>query len=268
MTTFTATDYRGTGPENYEKYFVPAIGAPLAADLLAAAALRPGEKVLDVACGTGIVTRLAAAQVGDRGSVAGLDVNAGMLAVARAAAPDGAPIEWYETGAEAIPLADASFDVVLCQLGLQFVADKVRAMSEMRRVLKPGGRLLLNLPGPMPPLFAVLRDALARHIDPKCGGFVDLVFSLHNPEQLVRLMADAGFARHAAERTHKALRLPPPADFLWQYVHGTPLAALVGQASEAQRAALAREVCAQWQAFVSDGTLTFDVDITTVRGTA
>src|SRR3546814_6159009 len=80
------------------------------------AALREGERVLDVACGTGVVTRLASEQVGATGAVSGLDVNPGMLAVARAATPEGMSIEWHEANAEAMPLPDASFDVVLCQL--------------------------------------------------------------------------------------------------------------------------------------------------------
>ena len=115
--------YSGNPTANYERFFVPAIGAHLATDLLRLAALRPGERVLDVACGTGVVARLASQQVGDTGAVAGLDVNAGMLAVARSATRPGMPIEWHEASAEAMPLPDASFDVVLCQMGLQFVPD-------------------------------------------------------------------------------------------------------------------------------------------------
>jgi len=101
--TFNASDYHGTGPENYEKYFVPAIGAPLADDLIAVASLRPGEYVLDVACGTGVVTRRAAKQVGNKGFVVGLDVNPGMLSVARAATSSDSAIDWYEASAEAMP---------------------------------------------------------------------------------------------------------------------------------------------------------------------
>src|SRR3546814_10148611 len=119
------------------------------------AALREGERVLDVACGTGVVTRLASEQVGATGAVAGLDVNPGMLAVARAATPEGMSIEWHEANAEAMPLPDASFDVVLCQLGLQFMPDRQAALREMRRVLVDGGRLAFNVPGPMPRIFAV-----------------------------------------------------------------------------------------------------------------
>src|SRR3546814_10556694 len=104
----------------------------ISADLVRNAALREGERVLDVACGTGVVTRLASEQVGATGAVSGLDVNPGMLAVARAATPEGMSIEWHEANAEAMPLPDASFDVVLCQLGLQFMPDRQAALREMR----------------------------------------------------------------------------------------------------------------------------------------
>lgn len=268
MTTFSATDFRGSAPENYEKFFVPAIGEPLAADLVAAAALRPGERILDVACGTGVVTRLAAARVGAAGAVAGLDVNPGMLAVARSATPGDATIDWYETSAEAIPLADASFDVVLCQMGLQFIPNKVQALKEIRRVLGPRGRVVLNLPGPIPELFVAMRDALARHVDPQCAGFVNVVFSLHDGDQLRGLMAEAGFSDIAVERTQKMLHLPAPEAFLWQYVHSTPLAALLGKASEAQRAALSRDVCERWRKFAAGNALALEVGVTTVRGAA
>jgi SAM-dependent methyltransferase len=111
--------YSGGQAANYERYFVPAIGAPLANDLIELAELRPGERVLDVACGTGVVTRLAAERV-DGAAVAGLDVNPGMLQVAREVTGDAA-IEWHEASAEALPLGDETFEVVLCQMGLQFI---------------------------------------------------------------------------------------------------------------------------------------------------
>ena len=97
-------------------------------------ALQPGERVLDVACGTGAVTRLAAQRVGTTGTVTGIDLNPGMLAVARSATPPEMAIEWHQTSAESMPLPDDAFDVVLCQLGLQFMPDKLAALQEMRRV--------------------------------------------------------------------------------------------------------------------------------------
>ena len=104
----------GSAAETYEQHFVPAIGRPIAQDLIEVAALREGERVLDVACGTGVVTRLAAELVGDAGSVTGLDVDAPMLEIARSVAPAGASIEWDQTTAEAMPYEDGRFDVVLC----------------------------------------------------------------------------------------------------------------------------------------------------------
>lgn len=264
--TFNPSDYQGTGPENYEKYFVPAIGSPLAKDLVAAASLRPGERILDVACGTGVVTRLAAGRVGENGSVAGLDVNPGMLAVARSVTPNDVAINWYETSAEAMPLPDRSFDVVLCQMGLQFIPDKLKALKEIRRILEPRGRVVLNLPGPVPAMFAALAGSLAEHIDPKCAGFVNVVFSLSDADELRALMKGAGFDDVEVERTQKTLRLPAIEDFLWQYIHSTPLAGLVANATEAQRSALVDDVRTRWQPFVVDGALTLELGMTTVCG--
>lgn len=265
--TASAVQYSGSVPENYERYFVPAIAAPIAKDLMRVASIQPGERVLDVACGTGVVTRLAAERSGKGGRVAGLDVNRGMLAVARSLAPAGTSMDWYETSADAMPLADGGFDVVLCQMGLQFISNKRQALKEMRRVLRPGGRIVLNLPGPVPAFFADFAQALARHIDPKAAAFVHVVFSLHGAEELRSLMSDAGFADAHIAKAKKSLRLPPPQEFLWQYVHSTALREPMSRAGDDQRAALTDDVVECWQGAVADGVLALDVDMTTVTAT-
>src|SRR5688572_7310486 len=105
--------------EIYDTMLVPAMFAPWAPVLIDTAAVRPGERVIDIACGTGVVTRLAATRVGRSGRVVGLDINAAMLAVARSQpATDDTPVDWLEANAQAIPLPDASFDIALCQHGL------------------------------------------------------------------------------------------------------------------------------------------------------
>jgi len=253
--------YGGNPPANYERFFVPAIGAPLATDLIRLAALRPGERVLDVACGTGIVARLASQQVGDTGTVAGLDVNPGMLAVARSATPPGIRIEWHAASAEAMPLPDASFDVVLCQMGLQFVPDKHAALREMWRLLVRGGRLILNVPGPTPRLFTIMGEALAHHIGAEAAGFVDHVFSLHDTAEIQNLVSGAGFHDVSVQSETKPLRLPVPEAFLWQYVHSTPLAGAVAQVDDERRGSLERDVVAKWQEFVKDRALEVQVRI-------
>ena len=109
----------GSGPAQYERYQVPSLFQPLAERLLAAIPLRMGERVLDVACGTGIVARLAAQQIGTTGLVTGVDLNPGMLEVARAHTPvAGAAVDWREGDAGALPCDDESYQVVLCQQGL------------------------------------------------------------------------------------------------------------------------------------------------------
>jgi ubiquinone/menaquinone biosynthesis C-methylase UbiE len=249
---------------NYERYFVPAIGAPLAYDLLELAELQPGERVLDLACGTGVVARLGAQLVG-RGAVTGVDVNPGMLAVARSVAADRA-IDWREASAQALPLEDASFDVVLCQMGLQFFPDRARAVREMWRVLKPGGRVVLNVPGPTPPLFAVLEQSLRRHVGHEAAGFIATVFSLHELGEVSTLLEEAGFADVLVHSERKALAVPRAEDFLWQYVNSTPVAQAAKGLDEDQRALLEREIVAGWEPFADDGALLLDVDVTTATG--
>ena len=244
--------FSGSAPQNYEKFFVPMIGGPLAADLVAGAALRPGERVLDAACGTGIVARLAAERVGSEGSVSGVDITPGMLAVARAVTTK-FPIRWYETSVEAMPLSDRSFDVVFCQLGLMFVADKAAALREMRRVLVPGGRIYVSVPAPTR-FFDVLENALARHV-PEAAPFVRLVFSLNDPKALESLFNDAGFKGVAIQSISKQLRLPPPRKFVWQYVSCTPLAAAILDLNDSVRSALEHDVVDGWKEWVDNGNI-------------
>ena len=249
--------YGGTAPENYQRYFVPAIGGPFAADLIEDAALAAGERVLDVACGTGVVTRLASEHVGPSGTVAALDLNPAMLSVARSIPASGAAIQWYETSAEAMPLPDGAFDVVLCQLGLQFVADKKAALREMRRVLVPGGRVLVSVPPPNA-FFDVLDKALARHVGDQAAGFVRMVFSLSAPVAIERLFRDAGFHDVAVRTYSKRLRVPVARDFLGQYIHSTPLTGMLSNLDADRIATLERDVVRGWQPWSVDGGMEYE----------
>lgn len=253
-----------TVPENYQRFFVPVIGKPLADDLLRKAELKSGERVLDVGCGTGVVTRLAAEQVGRQGVVAGLDINAGMLAVARSVTPPELGIDWYEGSADAMPLSDETFDVVLCQLSVQFFPDRSKALQEMHRVLAPGGRLVLNVPGPADPIFETLANAMGRHISPHAAGFVEAVFALHDESELAELVRSAGFREVGVHGETKELSLPGARDFLWQYVGSTPLAAVVAAASDEARSALERDVIADWSRDEGADGMTYRQRIVTV----
>ena len=136
----TLEEVRGPA-EIYDAHFVPALFAQWGPVVAAEAGVRKGDRVLDVACGTGALTLAAAEIAGPSGSVVGLDVNPEMLAVARRKPLQ---IEWLEGSAEALPLLSNSFDAVVSQFGFMFFEDKPKALGEMMRVLKPDGRLALE----------------------------------------------------------------------------------------------------------------------------
>lgn len=145
MSNSSGFQVTGSAPENYERYN-PVIMAPFIKAVIEAASIRPGDAVLDVACGTGLSTRAAALAVGSAGRVVGLDLNPGMLTMAasRASEAGRAPIEWHEGSALALPFVDGEFRAVICQQGLQFFPDLPLAVREMARVLAPGGRAAVS----------------------------------------------------------------------------------------------------------------------------
>jgi ubiquinone/menaquinone biosynthesis C-methylase UbiE len=254
----------GNVPENYERYLVPSIFAPWAHDLIEAAALRPGERVLDIACGTGIVARTAARTLGDGASVVGLDLSAPMLAVARlAATAEGVSVEWREGSAVKLPLTDATFDVTLCQQGLQFFPDQPTALREMWRILAPGGRLVVSVWREIErsPGFAVLADALTRHINPQAGALMTSgPFSLSNSEALRTLIAGANFGDITIRPALKSLRFPSPDEFVIRYLSGSALASVVASADDDSRAAFMADVKAKLQPYVDDQGLAFPIE--------
>jgi ubiquinone/menaquinone biosynthesis C-methylase UbiE len=175
----------GSVAEANERYIMAAFGNAWAQALVQLAAPEEGERVLDVACGTGPVARYAAALVGPSGRVIGLDLNAGMLAIARALPQrEGIAIEWREGDATALPFPDASFDRVCCQQGLQFFPDRPAALREMCRVLVPGGRLALSVWRGLEhqPFYAALTEALERYVSPEAAGSLRAAFTLANAQ--------------------------------------------------------------------------------------
>jgi SAM-dependent methyltransferase len=254
MSTVSYRDFTGTAAENYQRYFVPAIATPVSAGLLEAARLQPGERVLDVACGTGVIARLAAEAVGSTGSVTGIDLAPDMINVARATpAPAQPSIDWHIGDAATLPFPDDTYDTVLCQMGLMFMSDRPAAVAEMRRTLVPGGRAVISTPGAIQPPFEILERALVEHIGADLGGFVRAVFSMHDPGALASLLRAAGLRDVTATIKQATLRLPAPADFLWQYINLTPMSPIVAQAPEAARKAMEADIVERWQPYVGEG---------------
>jgi len=266
MTTASYRQYSGTGAELYQSFFVPAIATPVSGELLRTADLKAGERVLDVACGTGIITRAAAEQVGQTGTVTAVDLAPEMIEVAKATPAAGAPIEWHQADAASLPLPDASYDVALCQMGLMFMEDRTSALAELHRVLTPGGRVFINTPGRIQPLFKAMEQAIVEHIAPELGAFVGAVFSMHDPSALAGLLGDAGFTDVSSKEYSAHLTLPGPAEFLWSYINLTPMGPIVAQASEAAKAAMERQVIEAWTPHVVDDTTPVDQPIALAWG--
>lgn len=202
--------------EMYEQYYVPAMFLPWANILLRHAAPMPRERVLDVACGTGIVARQAAPLVGVDGQVVALDMNPAMLAVARALpASSGATINWEEGNAMALPFLDSAFDVVLCQHGLQFFPDRASAVCEMHRVLTPGGRAVVIVLQALAlhPVFEALMVSVARHLSLPVSDFMT-PFALCDADDLRTLFNGAGFKMIDILPESVTVRFPEPERFV------------------------------------------------------
>lgn len=216
--------------ERYERYVARYILAPWATLLVDAARLTAGERVLDVACGTGVVTREAAKRVGRTGHAVGIDLNPGMIAVARSLPAGDESIEWLERSALALGLDDASFDVVLCQQGLQFFPDKVVALQEMRRVLCPSGRLALSVWSGTGIYNSAVGEALDRFIGRETA--VRFCASRQAPtrEELQHLGTKSGFSDVEVRVARINVYLPRLDKFTLDHLAATPVASVVAAA--------------------------------------
>lgn len=178
-----------TAAEIYEAFFLPALFQQWTVPVLDAAEISTGDDVLDVGCGTGVVAREAITRVGRHGRVVGVDPNDGMLEVARRTMG----VEWRNGAAEDLPFEDGSFDVVVCQFAMMFFEDRARAVSEMRRVLRPGGRVavatwasLSETPG-----YAAVVHLLDRLLGSEAGDALRAPYNMGDRHELHDLLAAA-----------------------------------------------------------------------------
>ena len=254
----------GNAAEVYDAYLVPAVFEPWAHMLTALAPLQPGGKVLDVACGTGVVARHAAQHVGASGHVTGLDLNPGMLAVASShtTSSESAPITWQEGNAMALPFPDQAFDVVLCQLGLQFFPDRAVALQEMRRVLTPHGHLALLVwrSIQLSPGFAAFAEALERHISADAAAIMHAPFVFGDTtDALHQLITHAGFHDVVIRFEVRMVRFPSPEALVQSYAAGSPLAGHVAGADDMARTRLFGDVRTALQSYVDGEGLAFPI---------
>jgi SAM-dependent methyltransferase len=210
------------------------------------------------------VAHTVASCVSPGGAVAGVDLNPGMLKVARrvcSTAHSAAQIEWHEASADKLPFSDARFNVVCCQLGLQFFPDRSAALREMRRVLVPGGRLAVMVwrgihesPG-----FAVLAEALEQHVGRAAAAIMRAPFGLSDVEELTALVRATGFHDIVIQQRVGTVRFPSIEKLVSSYIAGSPLAGPVSQINDAARQTLVADVRNRLGKYVTDTELAFPI---------
>jgi SAM-dependent methyltransferase len=224
MTTTEGFQVSSDAAELYEARFVPAIfaeWAPLLADI---AGVRAGHSVLDVACGTGIVARTVADRLAGNGRVVGVDLNDGMLAVARRVRPD---LQWRQGDVTALPFADGQFDVVLCQMALMFFPDRAGALRQMARVARPGGVVALAVPASLDeqPAYGPFVEMAARVAGTEALSLLSTYWACGDPRELRSAVNGAGL-EVTEFRTHAGTaRFASPDELTATEVEASPLAA-------------------------------------------
>jgi trans-aconitate methyltransferase len=239
--------------EVYEEFFLPALFQQWVTHVANAAGVQAGHRVLDVACGTGVLARAIAERVGSNHLV-GVDVNEGMLEVAKRKAPE---IDWKQGQAESLPFDDNTFDKVVSQFGLMFFQDRPAALREMRRVLKPGGSMavavwnaLEHLPG-----YAALTDLLQQLFGSHVADALRAPFVLGDIQTLHSIFVEAGISGTKIVTHEGTARFPSLESWVFTEAKGWILGALL---DDAQYEVLLKEAKRVLQKFVTtDGTVVF-----------
>ena len=260
MTSMDWSAQTGDGPAHYQEFLVPGMFTPCARRVLAGLAISPGSAILDLACGTGVLTRLAARATGVAGTVTGIDLGAPMLAVAKSqpAEPDSAPITYLEGSALDLPVGDGAFNVATCHHGFQFFPDRVAAIRELHRALAPAGRVAVacwtridETPG-----FRAIRDSLGSYVSEEAGQMMDSPFALPAAE-LTALLEAADFSAIKVECIEMVASFRAVPDFAAAVIAAGPVAATFNAAPDAARQAVAAAVREAVKPYTDGETVSF-----------
>jgi ubiquinone/menaquinone biosynthesis C-methylase UbiE len=218
--------FAGSIPERYDQYLGPIFFEPYAVDLASRLRLDAGDALLELACGTGIVTRHLVAAFPRGASLTATDLNAGMLAIAQKKIEHTEPVTWQTADACALPFGDDWFDAVVCQFGLMFFPDTALALSEVRRVLHPGGLFLFNVWDSLEhnPLARIAQEVMARFFTSDPPTFYNVPHGLSDVDEMRARLHQAGFAPVESESKTITARAVSAHHAATGLVTGTPIA--------------------------------------------
>jgi ubiquinone/menaquinone biosynthesis C-methylase UbiE len=242
----------GDAPTAYTRFALKIV-EPWTDDLILTAGCCDGDRVLDVACGTGIVASRVNLVSRKFCYVTGIDVNEGMLNAAR----KNPQVEWRQGSAIELPFDADSFDVVLCQQGLQYFPDRTAAMREMARVLAPGGRVAFNVWGALErqPFFAAAITTIGTFLGADAQTPFYSAFSLNTAEELRQLASNAGLQNICVRFEHRTMRYPVPARFVGGWISGAPIAAPFLALPDDRKQAFIADIVERVATYVDDGGL-------------
>jgi ubiquinone/menaquinone biosynthesis C-methylase UbiE len=239
-------------PTAYTRYAVH-IMEPWTDELIREGLCKTGDRVLDVACGTGFVASRVNLVSKAECKIVGVDVNEAMLNTAR----KNTLIEWHLGSVTELPFVDASFDVVLCQQGLQYFPDRPAAMKEMARVLAPGGRVSLNVWGALDRqvFHSAIVSGVAAFFGAEATTAFDSAFSLNTVDELRGLAGDAGLKNIRVRFDHRTMRHPSAVEMAMGFMQATPLAGQFKSLPEEKRNAFAEYVSERLKGYIDDAGL-------------
>ena len=241
----------GAIPENYDQYLGPVLFAPYANDLVAR--LDPGKQrsVLELACGTGIVTRRLRERLAPGAKIVATDLNEAMLTFAKQKLEGSEAIEWKQADATDLPFQEQSFDAVVCQFGVMFFPNKEQAAREAFRILKPGGVFLFNVWDAIEEndLPHIAHTIISKFFDDNPPNFYEIPFSFHDQETIAAMLSQAGFRNIKCSILSITAEAASASKVTRGLVHGNPVIASIRERDESQipaiEGAIASQVAAQ-----------------------
>lgn len=244
-----------TAAEIYQRFFVPALFAGWPDPVLDAAKVVAGDRVLDVACGSGVLAGAAAIRAGDQERVSGVDINPGMLDVARALYPK---IDWQQGAAEALPFEANHFDRVVSQFGLMFFEDRIRAISEMRRVCRPGGRVCVAVWGRLQdtPGYLAVAQLLHELFGAERARSIEVPYVLGERDELAGLFDRAGVRDYRIDTLTGQVRFDSIDAWVYTDIKGWTLADQLSESEYLRFRDHAHRALVAFQ--LEDGSVCFD----------